>query len=211
MKCIVAGASGLVGAELLTHLLADARFTAVNLVARRPSPEKHSKMYEQLISFDDLPNLQLPQADVAFCCLGTTIKKAGSKEAFKKVDHEYIVAFAQACARAGVRTFVLVSALGAQAQSAIFYNRVKGQTEDDIQKIGFLRLVVLRPSLLLGKRHESRPVEYFAQVISRSLTPLMIGPLARSRPIEAHQVAVRMIAEGLKEQRGSFVILNHEI
>jgi uncharacterized protein YbjT (DUF2867 family) len=151
----------------------------------------------------------LPAAEDAFCCLGTTIKKAGSQEAFRAVDHDAVLAFARAAKRAGVRRFLVVTALGADARSSVFYNRVKGEAEQALQALGFESLVILRPSLLLGDRAESRPGERAAIVASRVLGPLL-RPFG-SRPIEARTVARAMTALAQAAPQGVRVALSGEL
>jgi uncharacterized protein YbjT (DUF2867 family) len=188
----VAGASGLVGGYLLDALLEDSRYREVHSLGRRPLPRQHPKLVQHTVDFARLGDEPLPPAQEAFCCLGTTIKKAGSQEAFRAVDHDAVLAFASASKKAGVKRFLVVTALGSDARSRVFYNRVKGETEEALKGMGFESLVILQPSLLLGERAESRPGERVAIVASRVLAPLL-RPLA-SRPIEARTVARAMVA-----------------
>jgi uncharacterized protein YbjT (DUF2867 family) len=189
---LVAGASGLVGGFLLDALLEDSRYREVHSLGRRPLPRQHPKLVQHTVDFARLGDETLPPAQEAFCCLGTTIKKAGSQEAFRAVDHDAVLAFASASKKAGVQRFLVVTALGSDARSRVFYNRVKGETEEALKTMGFESLVILQPSLLLGERAESRPGERAAIIASRVLAPLL-RPLA-SRPIEARTVARAMVA-----------------
>jgi uncharacterized protein YbjT (DUF2867 family) len=189
---LVAGASGLVGGLLLDALLEDSRYREVHSLGRRPLPRQHPKLVQHTVDFARLGGETLPPSQDAFCCLGTTIKKAGSQEAFRAVDHDAVLAFASAAKKAGVQRFLVVTALGADARSRVFYNRVKGEAEEALKAMGFGSLVILQPSLLLGDRAESRPGERVAIVASRVLAPLL-RPLA-SRPIEARTVARAMVA-----------------
>ncbi|OJT18409.1 nucleoside-diphosphate sugar epimerase [Archangium sp. Cb G35] len=188
---LVTGASGLVGGFLLDALLEDPRYREVHSLGRRPLPKQHPKLAQHTVDFARLGSETLPPAQDAFCCLGTTIKKAGSQEAFRAVDHDAVLAFASAAKKAGVQRFLVVTALGADARSRVFYNRVKGETEEALKGMGFESLVILQPSLLLGDRAESRPGEHVAIVASRVLAPLL-RPFA-SRPIEARTVARAMV------------------
>jgi uncharacterized protein YbjT (DUF2867 family) len=189
---LVAGASGLVGGILLDALLEDSRYREVHSLGRRPLPKQHPKLVQHTVDFAKLGGETLPPAQDAFCCLGTTIKKAGSQEAFRAVDHDAVLAFAHASKKAGVQRFLVVTALGSDARSRVFYNRVKGEAEEGLKTVGFESLVILQPSLLLGERAESRPGERAAIIASRVLAPLL-RPLA-SRPIEARTVARAMVA-----------------
>lgn len=214
MNCIVAGASGLIGGHLIFDLINNTGISSIFAITRAPLNLQHSKLKTITTSFEDLKNTKFPKAEIGFCCLGTTIKKAKSRDVFYKVDHDYIINFAQNCLEAGTSTFVVVSALGANEHSKIFYNKVKGQTERDLIKMGFKHLIILRPSLLLGARSESRPMEKLAQTLSLYFKHAMIGPLAKSRPIEAKNVAHRMLSEALNVTNGSAaikIILNHQI
>ena len=189
---LVAGASGLVGGFLLDALLEAPQYREVHSLGRRPLPRQHPKLVQHTVDFARLGGEALPPAQDAFCCLGTTIKKAGSQEAFRAVDHDAVLAFASAAKKAGVQRFLVVTALGSDARSRVFYNRVKGETEEALKTMGFESLVILQPSLLLGERAESRPGERAAIIASRVLAPLL-RPLA-SRPIEARTVARAMVA-----------------
>lgn len=191
-NALVAGASGLVGGFLLEGLLESPLYQTVCSLGRRALPIQPPKLTQRTVDFARLDAEPLPATDDAFCCLGTTIKKAGSQEAFRAVDHDAVLAFAKAARKAGARRFLLVSALGANARSRIFYNRVKGEAEKDLEAVGFESLVLLRPSLLLGERTESRPGEHVATLVSKALGPLL-RPFS-GRPIEARTVARAMLA-----------------
>ncbi|HEX5754333.1 MAG TPA: oxidoreductase [Archangium sp.] len=206
---LVAGASGLVGGLLLDALLEDPRYREVHSLGRRPLPRQNPKLVQHTVDFARLGEETLPAAQDAFCCLGTTIKKAGGQEAFRAVDHDAVLAFASAAKKAGVRRFLVVTALGADARSRVFYNRVKGETEEHLKGMGFESLVILQPSLLLGDRAESRPVERASIVASRMLAPLL-RPLA-SRPIEARTVARAMLALAHSASQGVKVAPSGEL
>lgn len=213
MKIIVAGGSGLVGTHLMSILLGDERVTQVTSVARASLERKHAKLVERIATFDALETIPLAGADCAFCALGSTIKKAGSREAFFRIDHDFVISFARACRASGVRRFGLVSAHGADAESSIFYSQVKGKAELDLQQLEFERFVIVRPSLILGARAERRPLETFAQNLGRVLAPFLVGPLAAVRPVEASLIAKSLAAAVLDDgsPNGLRVIENHEI
>jgi uncharacterized protein YbjT (DUF2867 family) len=206
---LVAGASGLVGGCLLDALLADPRYAAIHSLGRRPLPLQSPKLHQHTVDFARLADTPLPAAQEAFCCLGTTIKKAGSQEAFRAVDHDAVLAFARAARQAGVQRFLVVTALGADKDSRVFYNRVKGEVEKALEGVGFESLVILQPSLLLGDRAESRPGERAAIVASRLLAPLL-RPLA-SRPIEARTVARAMLTLARQAPSGVRVVPSGEL
>jgi uncharacterized protein YbjT (DUF2867 family) len=185
---VLAGASGLVGAALLRLLLLDAAFERVIALARRPLPLAQPKLDVRIVDFPALPAIS---ATDAFCCLGTTIRKAGSQAAFRQVDHDHVVAFARAARDGGAAGFLLVSSVGADAQAGNFYLRVKGETEDSVAAIGFPGLDIMRPSLLLGPRPERRPTEALAQVLMLLANPLL--PI-KYRAIDHALVARAMLA-----------------
>lgn len=195
MTALLAGASGLVGRELARHWAGPG---PLHLLVRRDLATTAPLQRVHVVDFAALP--PLPQADSAFCCLGTTIKVAGSQAAFREVDHAAVLAFARAAQRAGVRHFGVVSALGASPRSATFYNRVKGETEAELARLGFASLLIARPSLLAGDRaalgQPQRLAERLALALTTPLAPLI--PKAW-RPIAAATVA-RALLRGVAQQ-----------
>ena len=183
----IAGASGLVGSQVLALLLEDPQVSAVVSLGRKQLGIPNPKLVERVVNFTALQVSDLAPPEIAFCALGTTIGKAGSQQAFRAIDHDAVLAFAMAARAAGARCFAIVSSLGADPRSRIFYNRVKGETEADLRALGFPSLVIAQPSLLLGDRVESRPAERAMIVVSRFLSGVL-RPFA-ARPIEAQVVA----------------------
>jgi len=211
-SALVLGASGLVGGECLKILLAEASFGTVHVLARRRLDVDHPKLVQHLISFDDLEATSAPwSSDAVFCCLGTTIRKAGSQEAFRRVDYGYPLAAAQHAAANNAEAFLLISALGANAESKIFYNRIKGETERDLKKLNLKRLVIFRPSLILGNRKERRAGEMIASALMKPLSSLMVGGLRRYRPIHAQTIARAMVRMSLKQAAGSATLESERI
>jgi uncharacterized protein YbjT (DUF2867 family) len=184
---LLAGATGLVGREIALQWPGP-----MQLLVRRPMPLPRPGLQSQVVDFTALP--ALPPAEVAFCALGTTIKVAGSKAAFRAVDFGAVLAYAQACRAAGVRRFGVVSALGASARSGNFYSQVKGEAEDALRAVGFEQLVIARPSLLLGDRHAlgqpARAGEQWGERLAGWLGPLVPRGL---RPIAAATVARALV------------------
>lgn len=209
---LIAGASGLVGSHLLRLILQTDRYSQVISIGRRELPVIHPKLDQQVVDFDNLQKSksELVAEDV-FCCLGTTIKKAGSKEAFYKVDHDYVTQLAQVTLEKKATQFLVVSSMGANANSSIFYNKVKGEMERDVRQMGFTSVHIFRPSLLLGEREEHRTGEEISAKIMRPLTGLMIGPLRKYRPIKAETVAKAMLEAAAKNQKGDKIYLSDEI
>ena len=191
---LIAGASGLVGGFLLRELLAAPEYDRVVAVVRRPLGVTHPKLEEVAVDFAGLDKVtaDLSCAD-AFCCLGTTIKQAGSKEAFRAIDHVAVLAFAWAARRGGAQRFFFISSLGASAQSRVFYNRVKGETEAALAVLEFSTLAIFQPSLLLGPRREKRLGERLGAALMWLLDPLLLGGLRKYRAIEAEVVARAML------------------
>jgi uncharacterized protein YbjT (DUF2867 family) len=189
---LIAGATGLVGARCLVRLLNHPAYSRVTVLTRRMLAITHERLRVELVDFDRLLALKVVHEEV-FCCLGTTIKKAGSQQAFRRVDHDYPMALAKLGKAAGAQRFVLISSLGADAQSGVFYSRVKGETERDIAAIGLPRFIAMRPSLLQGERKEHRPGEKAGLFIAGLIAPLLLGPLRKYRPISADDVAAAMI------------------
>ncbi len=203
---MLAGASGLVGSHCLGLLLANAAYGRVHVLVRTQLPIVHPNLVQHCIDFDRLEHeLGVDQVDDVYCCLGTTIRKAGSQSAFRRVDFDYPVALARAVAQRGATRFLLVSALGADAGSSVFYNRVKGEVERAVAAIGIPHVCCFRPSLLLGPRTEFRPGERAGIVLARLIGPVLAGPLARYRAIPAGDVAAAMVYVALHGYDGASV------
>jgi len=197
---IVLGATGLVGTALVNQLCQDSRYSQITCLVRAPlaSNKYHdplNKIQALVIDFDDLQDYQgYFSVDHVYCCLGSTIKQAGSKKAFRRVDFEFIHVSAQLARAQRAKSFVWISSVGANAKSKNFYLRVKGELENAILTMPQLpNAAAVRPSLLLGDREESRKAEALGISVLRILSPLMRGPLAKYRPVHAHQVAHQMI------------------
>ncbi|WP_038032405.1 oxidoreductase [Thermonema rossianum] len=207
-QAAVAGATGLTGSYLCQLLGKSDAYAKVWALVRRETdlPQGVSPLLVDWEHIEATP----PDAplDEAFCCLGTTMKKAGSKEAFRKVDHDYVLAFARWAYAHGCRRFFAVTAMGADKRSVFFYNRVKGEVEEALAQIGFESLYIFRPSLLLGQRHESRPAEQISARLSAFFRPLI--PL-RYRPVEAGRVAWAMYRCAQNPEKGKFIIENDQI
>ncbi|MBX3446494.1 MAG: oxidoreductase [Parvibaculaceae bacterium] len=204
---LVAGATGLIGGHLVTLLLTDPAYEKVVVLARRPLAGASSPKLQTIIADFDALDAALSgiAVDDAFCALGTTIKVAGSQDAFRRVDHDYIVSFARTAKAAGAVRFLLVSAMGADANSSIFYSRVKGETERDVRALGFEALHVFRPGLLLGDRTEKRIGEEIGATLTPFLNPLMIGPLRAYRSIRGETVARAMKGAALAGAAGTHI------
>lgn len=191
---LIAGATGLVGGWLLRQLLAASEYDRVVAVGRRPVDLTHPKLVQVTADFTALEQVTADlRCDDAFCCLGTTIKQAGSQAAFRAVDHAAVLAFAWTARRNGARRFFLVSSLGANARSRVFYNRIKGETEEALAVLGFPTLAIFRPSLLLGRREKLRLGERISEAVMWLAEPLLLGSLRKYRAIRAEVVARAMV------------------
>lgn len=197
---VLFGATGLVGGHLLQLLLAAREFTRVTAVTRRPLAVQHEKLLNLVDDFsaDEAPSA-LAGADVAFSCVGTTLKQAGSKAGFYAVDHDLNLRCARWARQRGVPHFLLVSAMGASVSSPVYYNRVKAETEADLQALGFPQLTLVQPSLLLGERGGPMRIgEELAIRLSPLIGPLMRGPLSPYTPVDAADVAAAMLQRALQ-------------
>lgn len=211
-RAMIAGATGLVGGYCLEELLDSAAYTSVLVVARRPMLGRvHPKLDLRIVDFGTLDAEEPAVADDAFCCLGTTMRQAGSREAFRRVDHDFVLAFARFARRSGARRFVVISSLGANRRSRVFYSRVKGEAEEALRRVGFESLVILRPSLLLGPRSQPRAGERIAVAVAALGRPFMVGPLRRYRPVHASAVARAMVRLAAREWTGTVVVDSEEI
>lgn len=199
---LIAGASGLVGSHLLDVLLEDATWDRVISVGRRTLDRAHPKLEQLVVPFPEIGDV--PAVDDIFSCLGTTIAVAGSQDAFRAVDHDAVVALAEAGNRVGASQFLHVTALGAAAGSRIFYNRVKGETERDVTASGIPTTIAFRPSMIDGHRPDAnRPGESIGLVAMRAVGPL----LGRFRPNRASDIARAMVHEAKTGTPGHRVVL----
>ena len=186
MNLIIAGGTGLVGRSFV-DLAHDVGHQVV-AIGRRAAAQADQNI---LSNFHDMP--ALPGADCAICVLGTTIKQAGSRSAFKAIDHDAVLSFASAVKRAGTQHFLVVTAVGANPKARVFYSQVKGQVEQSLEAHKFERLDVLQPGLLLGRRTDSRPVETVLQRMAPLTDLLLRGPIERYRSIAADDVAKALL------------------
>ena len=193
MKALIIGATGATGKDLVTQLLADDTYSEVHCFVRKPLTLTHPKLHTHVVDFET-PEAwaDLLRGDVAFSCLGTTLAVAGSKEAQWRVDYDYQYNFAKLCRDNGVPTFVLVSAAGAKAQSKLFYNRMKGQLEDAIKALGFARLLIFQPSVLVRKGSDRKGEQFGLKMI---VFLNKLGLFKRYRPMPTSVLAEKMRKE----------------
>ncbi|MBT2693858.1 oxidoreductase [Bacillus sp. ISL-55] len=209
---LIAGATGLIGKELLQFLLNANEYDKVVSIVRRPIGIEHPKLDERIVNFDQLEqDKEVFSVDDVFCALGTTIKKAETKEAMWKVDVDYPVGIAKLASSNGARKFLLVSSMNANPDSPIFYSKMKGQLEEEIKQIPFKTTAIFRPSLLLGERDEFRMGERAAAAIFTKMPFLFWGPFKKYKAIEGRTVASAMYHAAQKDAPGLTVYLSEKI
>src|SRR5262245_51135780 len=202
---LLAGATGLVGKYVLEELLQAPDFSRVFAVTRRPLGRDHSRLANRIVQFDKLETQLKGQAcHVALCCLGTTLKQAGSEKAFRQVDFDYVLAFARAARVAQAQRFVVVSSAGANPQSKHFYLRVKGDMEQALEALQFPALDILEPGLLLGFRRELRPLELGAMLVMPAVNLVLTGNREQYRAISARKVAQAAVGAARSGRRGMY-------
>jgi len=199
---LVAGSTGLIGGQLLELLLAENSYSKVIALSRKPLSISHPKLDNIVVEANDLKKHQELKADDVFCCLGTTIKQAKSKEAFRKVDFDYPLDLANLLKANGASRFLLVSSLGADKSSGIFYNQVKGEVEEAIAAVAFDSFHILRPSLLIGPRKEARAGEDAAKAVYKIFGFLIP---AKYKGIDSIKVARAMISFAKENKHGKFI------
>jgi uncharacterized protein YbjT (DUF2867 family) len=202
------GSTGLTGSFLVRLLLADSAITRVISISRRSLNIANAKLTEVPISdLAQLPSMESKiRGELYFCCLGTTIKTAGSKENFEKIDHAAVVGFAEIAKRHGAKSFTLISAMGANPRSMFFYSQVKGRMENDVKALGLRSLIIFKPALLVGQRREYRLGESIATKTLIPLSRLLPNRIRKSLGTEAEILATRMLAEGKAASEGVHVI-----
>ncbi len=208
---LVFGASGLTGRFLIEHLIADERYDIIKLFVRKELQIPHGKVKQVVYSPDRVENFSSEiTGNHLFCCIGSTIKKAGSRDAFYKIDHSLVERIAKVASANKVRSFVVISSIGANDRTSNFYLRTKGKMEESIKTFTFPNLSILRPSMLMGMRPETRSMEEIGKTVAKLITPLLIGSFRKYRPIHASQVAQAMIILANKPN-GVYTVESDEI
>jgi len=211
-SALIAGSTGLIGSELLQDLLEGKEYDKVVAIVRRPLGIHHPKLEEKLVDFDKLGEYNdIFAVDDVFCCLGTTIKKAKTKEAMWKIDVDYPVAIAKLASSKGAKKFLLVSSMNADPNSPIFYSKMKGMLEEEIKRIPFESIAIFRPSLLLGERQEFRLGERTAAAIFTKVPFLFAGPFKKYKAIEGKTVASAMYKAAQQAKSGIIVYPSEQI
>jgi uncharacterized protein YbjT (DUF2867 family) len=209
MKIAIAGATGLTGSLCLQELLKNERVFEIISIGRRNTGLLHPKLREVFLIDNKLS--EEIQADAYICCLGTTIKKAGSKEAFKEIDLELPLYLAKELKKNGCKTAAVVSAMGAKSGSSIFYNSVKGEMENAMKEVGFESLSILRPSIIEGPRKEKRTGEKIGLAVMRFFNPILMGSLKHYKTIQASDIAKALVKSVTFKKVGNTIYLSGEI
>lgn len=211
MTATLVGATGLIGGYLLEELLNDPYFDTVRILIRRPIDITHPKLEKKIVDFNDSDSLlvALSNSDVLFCAIGSTMKKVkGDKDTYRKIDFDIPVKLAKFCKMTGCEMFILVSSGGANSKSMIFYQRLKGETDEALKEVGLKSVHIMRPSLLLGKRKEFRLGENIGKALMTSLSFLIPE---KYKAIHGRDVAKVMLALAKKNEEGYFIHENIEI
>lgn len=209
---LVIGSTGLIGSQLVDLLLASEHYEKVLIFVKRDSGKSHLKLEQHIINFDATETYQhLVKGDDLFCTIGTTIKKAGSQSAFRKVDYEYPIAFSKIAKTNNIKQFLIVSSLGANKDSNNFYLKTKGEMEAELAKANFETTVIVRPSLLLGQRSEFRLGEKIGASFSKGFSFLLFGKLKKYRPIESSTVAKAMHLLAQSTKKGYMIYESDEL
>jgi uncharacterized protein YbjT (DUF2867 family) len=200
---LLAGASGLTGSYVLDTLLDAPDFSRVIAVTRRPLAREHARLANRIVQFDRMETqLRGVACDVALCCLGTTLARAGSRDNFREVDVDYVVAFARTALAARAQRFVVMSSAGADPRARNFYLRTKGEMEAELEALGFPALDILEPGLLFGWRQETRLLELVTQAFMPLVNPFLLGKRAAFRGISARKVAAAMVGATRSGRKG---------
>lgn len=207
---IVIGATGLVGVNLVGKLNDSKAYEKVILLVRRKTELNHLKIEEKIIDFDTI-DAELVKADDIFCAIGTTLKKAGSKENQYKIDCEYPATIAKMGRQNGVKQFILVSSIGADKNSSNFYLRTKGELEEKIAQLNFDAFIILRPSFIIGDRKEFRLGEIIGIFFASLLRPLMLGGLKKYRGVHAISIAKKMVKLANENLKGKIIVESDKI
>tara|TARA_B100000029_G_scaffold82096_5_gene72992 strand:+ start:2608 stop:3249 length:642 start_codon:yes stop_codon:yes gene_type:complete len=209
---LIIGATGFVGSYLVQEILNSPTFDSVTAPVRKPTFTTHPKLKEIIFDFRDETAIEsLEPVNHVFCCLGTTIKTAGSKEAFRFVDYELPLRFANWAESTHAESFSIVTAIGANSDSSIFYNQVKGNVEDEIKTLNIPTIQIFQPSLIMGPRKEFRLGELIGKGIMVILNPLMIGPGKKYRGIHAQTIAKGMVHHLEKSNPGITIFESDKI
>lgn len=212
MRVLIGGASGFTGLKLVKRLILDEDIEKVYALVRKEMRLEHPKLIQLIVDFEAFSSEDIPDCiDTAYCCLGTTIRKAQTKANFRKVDYEYITRFAKVCEICCVKQFHMISAIGANPESIFFYQRVKGEAESFVNSLEFESVVIYRPSVIYGDRNEFRLFESFAAWISRNFKFLFVGKMRRLLAVTGNQLAKKIHLKSKQFSPGRWIVESEEI
>jgi uncharacterized protein YbjT (DUF2867 family) len=211
-NALIAGATGLVGHELVSQLIRTDYYNSIQVISRRAYTYEHQKVKSYIIDFNQLQSFN-PDALIrdVYVCLGTTLKKAGSIENFRTVDYQYVVDLANWAIKHRVERFTVISSVGADKNKKNYYLRTKGEMEEVLKSMGFRHLIILRPSLLLGKRKEIRVAEQLGKFLMTLYSPFFFGSLKNYKPVQATAVARNMFFSTINSEESVRIVENSEI
>ncbi|OHX66963.1 Rossmann-fold NAD(P)-binding domain-containing protein [Flammeovirga pacifica] len=206
---LIIGGTGLIGTSLINELIESDQYRKIISIARRPLGQPHIKVSEVITNLDNISNLEIKE-DItdAFCCLGTTMKKAGSKEAFYQVDYNFVIAFAELSKKIQVSSFNVVTAMGSNKNSKVYYNRVKGEVQEEVIKLNFDVLNIYQPSLLIGDRDETRLGEDLGKILNKVLRPIIPK---KYQGINGKKVAKSMIRTALSSTKKVNILTSDQL
>lgn len=211
-KAIIAGASGLIGSHLLRQLLDGDAYAEVLVLVRKPLSLQHTKLSQLVLDFDKMDEYaDKLTGDAVFSCLGTTVAQTPDKVLYRKIDHDYPIRLAQLALKNGVQQFHWVSSVGADATSSNAYLKLKGETEDDLKKVGTPSLHLYRPSMLTGRKEKMRFSESMINAIMMLANPLLMGGLTKYHSIPGSVVAKAMIQQSIDNETGTFIYQYNEL
>lgn len=211
-KAIIAGASGLIGSNLVNILLEAPQYAEVLVIVRKELPIQHKKLVQLVINFDELDkHAAAITGHAIFSCLGTTKAQTPDKDQYRKIDHDYPLQLAQLAKQNGVEQFHVVTAIGANKNSSTFYLKLKGELEDELQKLGLKTLHIYQPAMLMGERERSRLLEKIATGVFKVIDPLLVGGLKKYRSVKGSTVANAMFKKSLESATGTFIYTSDKI
>lgn len=211
-KAIIAGASGLIGSNLVNILLEAPQYAEVLVIVRKELPIQHKKLVQLVINFDELDkHAAAITGHAIFSCLGTTKAQTPDKDQYRKIDHDYPLQLAQLAKQNGVEQFHVVTALGANKNSSAFYLKLKGDLEFALQKLGLKTLHIYQPAMLMGERERSRLLEKIATGVFKVIDPLLVGGLKKYRSVKGSTVAHAMFKKSLESATGTFIYTSDKI
>jgi len=211
-KAIIAGASGLIGSNLVKILLEAPQYSEVLVIARKEMPIQHKKLVQLVINFDELDkHAEAINGHAVFSCLGTTKNQTPDEQQYRKIDHDYPLQLAQLAKQNGVEQFHVVSSIGANKNASTFYLKLKGELEDELQKLGLKTLHIYQPSMLMGERDRNQWAEKLATGLFKFIDPLLVGGLKKYRSIKGITVAHAMFKKSLESATGTFIYTSDKI